>query len=216
MIASIEEERWRELRTRLAGFVGRRVRNPADAEDIVQDVFVRVQRSIDTLSSADRLDAWAFRIARNSISDHYPVPYRREVPSGDASETIDRLRADSVEGEAPNDTRVGMSCIAPMVRQLPEAYREAIELIELKGVTQGAAAHRLGLSVSGTKSRVQRGRARLKEMLLRCCEIETDRRGRVVAFETRSEESCATCADGQRRPVRVAVEHPDKQRHAGD
>lgn len=217
LIASIEEERWRELRTRLAGFVGRRVRNPADAEDIVQDVFVRVQRSIDTLSSADRLDAWAFRIARNSISDHYRVPYRREVPSGGASETIDRLRADSVEGEAPNDARVRMSCcIAPMVRQLPDAYREAIELTELKGLTHGAAAHRLGLSVSGTKSRVQRGRARLKEMLLRCCEIETDRRGRVVAFETRSEESCATCADGQRRPVRVAVEHPDKQRHAGD
>jgi RNA polymerase sigma-70 factor (ECF subfamily) len=73
----VEEAHWRELRARLHGFVRRRVGSPEDAEDVVQDVFVRMQRNIDALSSADRLDAWAFRIARNAIADHYRSPNHR-------------------------------------------------------------------------------------------------------------------------------------------
>ena len=55
---SVEERRWREVRERLRRFVGRRVRNPADAEDVVQEAFVRMQSGVDKLSSAERLDAW--------------------------------------------------------------------------------------------------------------------------------------------------------------
>lgn len=197
MTKDVEEARWRELRARLHGFVGRRVGNPEDAEDVVQDVFVRMQRNIDALSSADRLYAWAFRIARNAIADHYRSPNRRDVPGEAAAKVMEELAADPIGGELSNDARAEMArCIAPMVRGLPDNYRWAIELTELEGMTQAAAAERLGLSLPGAKSRVQRGRARLKEMLLRCCEIETDRRGRVIAFETRDGEGCASCGDG--------------------
>jgi RNA polymerase sigma-70 factor (ECF subfamily) len=206
MSASIEEGRWRELRVRLGAFVGRRVGNPADAEDIVQDVFVRMQRNIDALSSADRLDAWAFRITRNAIADYYRAPHRREASGKGTAKILDELAADSIGAEPSTDARAEMAhCIAPMVRQLPDDYRQAIELTELEDMTQTAAAERLGLSVPGMKSRVQRGRARLRAMLLRCCEIETDRRGRVVAFETHDGEGCAACGDERREPVRVAL-----------
>ena len=114
-------------------------------------------------------------------------------------------------GEPSNDARAEIAhCIAPMVRGLPDNYRRAIELTELEGMTQAAAAERLGLSLPGAKSRVQRGRARLKEMLLRCCEIETDRRGRVIAFETRDGEGCASCGDAQRGPIKAAFGRPHK------
>jgi RNA polymerase sigma-70 factor (ECF subfamily) len=196
MSASIEEGRWRELRVRLGAFVGRRVGNPADAEDIVQDVFVRMQRNLEALSSADRLDAWAFRITRNAIVDYYRAPHRRESSGKQTAKILDELAADSIGAELSTDARAEMAhCIAPMVRQLPDDYRQAIELTELEDMTQTAAAERLGLSVPGMKSRVQRGRARLRAMLLRCCEIETDRRGRVVAFETRDGKGCTVCGD---------------------
>lgn len=215
MTGDVEEARWRELRARLHGFVGRRVGNPEDAEDVVQDVFVRMQRNIDALSSADRLDAWAFRIARNAIADHYRSPNRRYVAGEAAAKVvIDGLGADGVDGEPPNDARAEMACcIAPMVRGLPDDYRRAIELTELEGMTQAAAAERLGLSVPGAKSRVQRGRARLRAMLLHCCQIETDRRGRVVAFETREGEGCASCGDQQRSQVKVAFGRPRERPH---
>jgi RNA polymerase sigma-70 factor (ECF subfamily) len=207
--AAVEETRWRELRARLHGFVARRVGNPEDAEDIVQDVFVRMQRNIDALSSADRLDAWAFRIARNAVADHYRSANRRYLTVEGDRRMMDGLAVDSVGGEQPNDAQAEMAhCIAPMVRGLSDDYRRAIELTELEGMTQAAAAERLGLSVPGAKSRVQRGRARLRAMLLRCCEIETDRRGRVVAFDTREGEGCASCGDQQLGPVKVAFGRP--------
>lgn len=205
MRRGIEEDRWRELRRRLCGFVGRRVRNPQEAEDVVQDIFVRIHRNIDALSSAERLDAWAFRIARNTITDYYRSADRREVSGEVAAKAVNS--AISSEGdELPNDARDYIThCITLMVRQLPDGYRKAIELTEFEGLTQTAAAKRLGLSVAGTKSRVQRGRARLRTMLLRCCEIETDRRGRVVAFEARGGEDFSACGNERRDPVRVTV-----------
>ena len=209
MTERVEETRWRELRARLGAFVGRRVGNPEDAEDIVQDVFVRMQRNIGALSAADRLDAWAFRIARNAIADHYRSPKRRDATGEGAARIMEELAAEAIGGGPPDDARAEMArCVAPMVRGLPDDYRRAIELTELEGMTQAAAAERLGLSVPGAKSRVQRGRARLKEMLLRCCEIETDRRGRVVAFETRDTGGCASCGNEQRGPVPVAFGRP--------
>ena len=209
MTGGVEEARWRELRARLCGFVGRRVGSPEDAEDIVQDVFVRMQRNIGALSSAERLDAWAFGIARNAIADHHRSPDRRRVAEG-RNVTISRAPVADPSGDGPSDdARAEMArCIAPMVRDLPDDYRRAIELTELGGMTQAAAAERLGLSVPGAKSRVQRGRARLKEMLLRCCEIETDRRGRVVAFETRDGGGCGACGVERRGPVGVVLGRP--------
>jgi RNA polymerase sigma-70 factor (ECF subfamily) len=202
----IEEARWRELRARLGAFVGRRVGNPEDAEDVVQDAFVRMQRNIDALSSADRLDAWAFKIARNAVADHYRSRVRRDLTGEAASKAMEGLGDDA---EPTSDARTEMAhCVAPMVRRLPDDYRRAIELTELEGMTQAAAAERLGLSVPGAKSRVQRGRARLQAMLLRCCQIETDRRGRVVAFATREGEGCASCGDQQRGPIKVAFGRP--------
>ena len=121
---------------------------------------------------------------------------------------MERLGADGVDAEPTSDARTEIAhCVAPMVRGLPDDYRRAIELTETEGMTQ-AAAERLGLSVPGAKSRVQRGRARLQAMLLRCCQIETDRRGRVVAFETRDGQGCASCGDQQRGPIKVAFGRP--------
>lgn len=123
MIGGVKEARWRELRARLHGFVGRRVGNPEDAEDIVQDVFVRMQRNINALSSTDRLDAWAFRIARNAIADHYRSPNCRDVTGEPAAKVMNELAADGVGCEPWSDTQAEMAhCIAPMVRGLPDDY----------------------------------------------------------------------------------------------
>jgi RNA polymerase sigma-70 factor (ECF subfamily) len=194
----VEEARWRELRARLHGFVGRRVGNPEDAEDVVQDVFVRMQRNIDALTSADRLDAWAFRIARNAVADHYRSRGRRDLTGEAASKAMEGLGADAAE--PTGDARAEMAhCIAPMVRGLPDAYRRAIELTELEGMSQAAAAERLGLSVPGAKSRVQRGRARLRR-----CSCAVARSRPTVAARARVSSPrgrwCASCGDSMRKP----------------
>ena len=89
------------------------------------------------------------------------------------------LRSEEVEGLKQAFRR--------MVEELPEPYREAVRLADLEGVPQTELAERLGISVSGTKSRVQRGRQMLRKELEECCRFEFDRRGKVIDFTPKGE-----------------------------
>jgi RNA polymerase sigma-70 factor (ECF subfamily) len=137
-----------------------------------------------------------YRTARNVIVDYYRSPtIRREVASGDQED----LAAANAESQAisEDDERAALrelaACMTPMIRQLPPPYREAVTLADLEGVNQAAAAARAGVSISGMKSRIQRGRKQLKSVLEECCRIQLDRRGTIVAYDPRKPDSCGPC-----------------------
>lgn len=167
---------WRELREGLLRFVRRRVRDEADAEDIVHDVLLRVHMHRDALRDESRFRGWLYGIARNAIIDHYRA--RRTTEPLDAE-----LAADIPMAAALHELA---GCVMPLVERLPELYREAVVLSEIEGYTQKQTAERLGLSLSGAKSRVQRGRARLEQLVHECCRIEFDSRGGVMEFQRRA------------------------------
>ena len=165
-----------EFSTPLRQFIRRRVRDDHVAADLLQEVFVRVHSKLETLTDDDRLAAWLFRVARNAISDHHR---RRSHVELDGTE----IPVD----EAPDDAEVNQlvgACVGRFVARLPDGYREAVELAEMNDVPQQEIARRIGLSLSGTKSRVQRGRKLLQAMLLDCCRFEFDRSGNVLDYET--------------------------------
>jgi RNA polymerase sigma-70 factor (ECF subfamily) len=81
-------------------------------------------------------------------------------------------------------------CIQPFLARLPTDYADALRWVDLEGMTQAEAAQRAGISVSGMKSRVQRGRAKLQELLEVCCRFELDCRGRVIGYEARKRCDC--------------------------
>ena len=83
-----------------------------------------------------------------------------------------------------------------MVGQLPDGYREAVQLSEIEGLPQQEVADRLGLSLSGAKSRIQRGRAMLKEILDKCCRFEFDRRGNVLEYDPLPNRTVCRNCDG--------------------
>ena len=91
-------------------------------------------------------------------------------------------------------------CLRPMIERLSGEYRQAMILIDLEGLTQQEAAAQLGLSLSGMKSRVQRGRRQLKEMLEACCTIELDRRRGVADYDLRDQQD-DSCRDRPDRGV---------------
>jgi hypothetical protein len=101
--------------------------------------------------------------------------------------------------DAPKELRSELAaCLGPLLERLPPLQRDALALTEMEGLTQARAAAQLGLSISGMKSRVQRGRAQLKELLTACCEIELDRRGGVRSYRPRN----GTCDCRTETPVR--------------
>jgi RNA polymerase sigma-70 factor, ECF subfamily len=173
---------WREFHDRLFGFINRRVPSRETAEDILQDVMLRIHRHADDVERVEAVGAWIHGIARNAIADHYrSAKVRRERPAG-----IEVDAEAAAEPETESDVRGELSaCVAPLLDRVPASYREALRLTEIEGLTQAAAAERLGISHSGMKSRVQRGRAQLKQVLTACCQIERDRRGSLTAYQPR-------------------------------
>jgi RNA polymerase sigma-70 factor, ECF subfamily len=197
-MAGDANEIWRVFHRRLRAFIARRVEHAADVEDILQEVFLRVHRCLAAVRDDSRLTAWIYRITHNAISDHFRArARRRETPAGLAEEMAsDGLEADrfvpGLDGDQATLRRELAACLGPMIERLPRQYRDAITLVELDGVTQLVAAGRLGLSLSGVKSRVQRGRHKLKRMLQVCCRIQLDRRGGIADYEVR-DPSCRPC-----------------------
>jgi RNA polymerase sigma-70 factor, ECF subfamily len=184
---------WAELQTNLRAFIGRRVQNHADADDLVQRVLLQIVKGISALRDSDRLHAWVYRLARNAITDHYrSATVRREIASGDALDVGgDERTAGELQQE---DERAALqelaACMAPMMNQLPAAYRDAVRLADIEGINQADAARQAGVSVSGMKSRIQRGRQQLRAVFENCCRIELDRRGSIIGYTSRSSNEC--------------------------
>lgn len=190
LVADAADDPMPKLRRTLRAFIGSRVRDAALADDLAQETLLRVETRLPTLRSRDRLEAWVFRIARNTIADHFRTT--RETEEFD--EAAHGALLPVAEG-APSteDEALGAELrqyVRSVVDRLPPLYREAIRAIELEGLSQVDLARRLGLSVSAAKSRVQRGRALLRKEMERCCRWETDRYGKVLAVEPRGECAC--------------------------
>lgn len=176
---------WQSLADEASRLVARRVAGDADLDDVVQEVMVRVWRHGDGLRDDERFRAWLASIVRNAASDHLRTRARqrlRSVPLLDPAELGEAAPAE----EDDEARRCLSSVLRPFIAALPPRYRAIIELTEIDGLPHAVVAARLGLSVSGVKSRVQRGRERLREMLERCCAIAVDARGTPVSCERRS------------------------------
>lgn len=179
---------WREMHAPLLRFIARRVADPRDAEDVLQDVMVRIQRHAGAMDEFEHVGAWVHQVTRSAIIDFYRRRGARpEQPGGSA---VDLGEPQSREPDEPRGELT--ACLRPLMQRLPDAYREALELTEFGGVTQVDAAEQLGLSTSGMKARVQRARAQLRDLLLQCCEVELDRRGGVADYRARTGD-CGRC-----------------------
>ena len=169
---------WQDFAGPLRGFIRKRVGNDPDADDILQQVFLKIQTRLDSLRDTEKLAGWLYRITRNAIIDHY----RAQRPLPDVSPAEDEPSRCELEVRAS---------VAAMIDRLDPRYRDALRLHEYEGLTQAQIAERLGISLSGAKSRVQRGREQLKKLLLACCRFKTDRYGHIVDCE--DDYACAHC-----------------------
>lgn len=197
------EQVWDAFHTPLQLFIRRRVSDEVTAEDVLQDVFLKIHQHVETLKDVKKLESWIYQITRNAIIDTYREP--RPTTTLEAAEILDlpeELPADDVVSEL-------LPCVRAMVKSLPERDRQALVLTEYQGLTQKELSERLGLSFSGGKSRVQRAREKLKQQLLECCHFELDRRGHVIDYQSRctccsTDASCGDSAGMQAEQTRGA------------
>jgi RNA polymerase sigma-70 factor (ECF subfamily) len=176
------QNNWKTLQRELRGFILKRVKDKAIADDLVQDVFLKVHGSIDKLKNTEKLTAWIYQITRNTVNDHFRKKSKHIV--------VDEIdwKSDS------NDLNECVaSCLRDLVHTLPEKYKEAFQLAELEDLSQLELSQRLGISYSGAKSRVQRARTMLKQKMDELLVVKTDSYGNVIVCEDRNPFCCEGC-----------------------
>jgi RNA polymerase sigma-70 factor (ECF subfamily) len=185
---------WNETLDQIRTYVASRVGDRQLAEDITQDVIVR-SIAAGALDKVDNPVAWLIRSASNAIVDHFRTHRRTDSIDDDIHHALD----DVDENET---LRSLAQCVRPMIARLDPPYRDALMSVDIDGATQLEAAKLANVSLSGMKSRVQRGRRQLRTMLTSCCEIELDARDQPIESRPRSTAPCGCAGAGGCSPDR--------------
>ncbi|MHB8136039.1 MAG: RNA polymerase sigma factor SigZ [Anaerolineaceae bacterium] len=173
---------WEGMSARIRKFILMRVEDSATAEDLLQEVFVRVHQNMSKLKNSERLESWIYKITRHVIIDHYRS---RRIDLEIPETLLDPINL-FVEPDAASELA---GSIREMIDSLPEPYRQALLMTEYEELDQKALAERVGISLSGAKSRIQRARKKIKDSLLNCCHFEFDHYGRVIDYW----DGCCCC-----------------------
>lgn len=170
-----------KIRAHLAG----KVRRIEDIDDLTQEIFIKIHKSLHSLKDEKKLTPWIYSIVRNSVNDYYRK--RGEVSVG-LSEDIPYTYAET----DVQDKSGLLHCLNVFIDRLPRKYREPLVLSEIDGVKQKDIAKRMGLSYSGLKSRVQRGREMIKDMFIECCGLPYSEEGKLIG-DCMDHENCKIC-----------------------
>lgn len=193
MTSSMIESLYRDSYNQLLRYVRARVQDAEEAQDIVQSLYLKLYRRLESGTHLDNPEAFLFTAARNAVIDYYRTR-RQHAELPEIEESVDRD-----ESEHTAETRKTMtSWMLPLVEELPEPYRSTLRMSELEERPYREIAAALGISRSAVKSRVRRGRERMRSALLACCRFAFDAAGRVVNYEPKRWRSAHRGASASR------------------
>jgi RNA polymerase sigma-70 factor (ECF subfamily) len=188
------QEVHRSYRARILRYLSRLV-GPSEAEDLTQEVFLKVSRALKNFRGGSQVSTWIYRIATNTALDamrkpsfHVPTaPLRSETPgptgergTEEDAESADRAGEESPTAESSLMQREMLDCLRAYVNKLPPNYRAVIVLSVLEGMKTREIADILGISLQTVKIRLHRGRSRLVKELETHCGWYRDRRNRLT------------------------------------
>lgn len=165
---------WKRVQSELKGFVYKRVKDKALAEDIVHDVFLKVQSKIHQVKEVEKIFGWIYQITRNTITDHY----RKQSKSVNPKDL-------DWESSPPNYNDCVSNAIKELIATLPDKYRIPLEMSEFQSMSQLEVAEKLNLNYATAKARVQRARKMLKEKMEEILIVKTDGYGNVIICKDR-------------------------------
>jgi len=175
---------WYEFSDKLLKYIKRKVNNTHDAEDILQEVFIKLYKNVEKLEKLDNLNAWLYRITSNTIIDFF----RRKTESSlDEEQIIDNMGSGN---DKVNFNTEITSCMSKLVDELPDKYRESLHLFENKGLKHREISEHLNISVSSSKIRLVRAKEKLRRIIHDCCHLETDKFGNILDCTDKNGEGC--------------------------
>jgi RNA polymerase sigma-70 factor (ECF subfamily) len=166
---------WNNFNDELYFFILKKVKNKDVANDIFQNTFLKIHKNLLKLEQEEKAKAWIFQIARNEIINHF----------NKESLYVEKM---AVNKEIPLEKYEHICCFDKFINDLPEIYRQVIELMYVKGLKQKDAAKELGISLENVKVRIKRAKGILKKNFSECCKYEFDKNGKLIG-----EANCSMC-----------------------
>lgn len=179
---------WKEFSSQLYIYINSKVNNKYDTEDIIQEVFIKIHNNIDKINDQSKLKSWIYKITKNTIIDYYRK--KKDI-------SVDIMKFEKVieeDNKSDNMNEEISKCLEKMIFELPKKYQEAIDLYDIKGMNHKEISKKLDVTVSCSKMRVQRAKAKLKEILLECCDFEVDSFGNIIDYKQKK-AVCTHCAN---------------------
>lgn len=155
-------------------FILKKVRDRNAADDILQNTFLKIHKNLPKLKDSSKLRAWSFQIARNEIVNYHKNDFVYTHRINDTEIVVEDYR--------------NFCCFDRFINDLPEKYKQVIELVYMKGEKQKDAASLLGISLENVKVRIKRTKDILKKNFSECCKYQFDRQGNLTG-----ETNCPVC-----------------------
>ncbi|MDP4178753.1 MAG: RNA polymerase sigma factor SigZ [Bacillota bacterium] len=179
------EKLWTLYQNRLLEYIMDKVQNKYDAEDIFQEVFIKVNQSFYNISDKSSIQSYIYKAAKNTIIDYYRK--KREIPIGIEGDISEEFISNEL---SDNISKEMAYCLRNILNDLPEKYQKPIKLYDIDGKKHKEVSKQLMISISGSKTRIQRGRQKLKKMLFKCCDFEFDAMGNVINYKKKNNDLC--------------------------
>lgn len=177
------EQIWSVYQDSLKAFLHSKVSDPADVDDLLQEVLIKTHQKVHTITDEGNIKAWLFQVTNNTFIDFYRKKTKVEHPD---SESLWHIQDEhSVQEQLSK-------CIVPFIQALPPESARLLTAIDLEGQSQKEYAQKIGVSYSTLKSRVQKSRAQLRALFDKCCEFSLDNGGRLADYHQKS-DSCRNC-----------------------
>lgn len=177
------DEVWSAYRARLKSVLHARVSNPADVDDLLQDISLKILKGLGDLDDPSRIGSWLFQIANRTVIDHYRGQARSEAPHPDDLWHVQ---------DNPPARRNLERCVAPFIAALPDESARLLQAIDIDGQSQKRMAEREGVPYSTLKSRVGKARKELRAVFENCCDFSFDARGGIAGFRSKT-DLCEKC-----------------------
>lgn len=173
-----------EYEEKLRAFICKRIPDEDDGKDLLQQVLLKLYHHCEKLSEVKNMQGWIYQVTRNTLNDYFKEKSRHSPLEG---------QGEGISHAAADDNRLQkemVEYIRPLIALLPLKYSKPLIMSDLEGIPQQEIADRLGISLSGAKSRVQRAREKLREIIIECSRLELDRQGRLISMEIKDSCGC--------------------------
>ncbi|MGH1335145.1 MAG: sigma-70 family RNA polymerase sigma factor [Aureispira sp.] len=174
-------------------FINQRVANKSDAEDLTQDVFYKLIQSNQKKTNIKNQKHWLYSIAKNTVTDYYR---KKRLPVSEADwSTIDQPITGELENfQLTEQQKTSLNrYMVSLLEALPEEERQIMRMVELEGFSQKEVAQELGMNYTTVRSKVQRGRHKIKKAISECCEVIQGGKGSIIGYRPIAK----TCVSGQ-------------------